>query len=423
MNGPHLRSLLRSVPAAVRQDYAATLAVQWLVLGAGLYLFHLVAQRGSVGGFAYYQIARGVVSTFQPVLLLGLGLGLQRYLPRTEHTTRRLARHALYTETALVVVAGLTGAAAGQWIAARLGLSGGRLAVVAIVVMLGGNCLCTVALAALRGNQQVLDANLTYGLGLGLMPLVGYFAAERIEDFLIVQGVGAAAIGVWGMLVVRRRPPAVAGTAEPTLRTLLAYGVRRMPGEVALPALYTFPTFAVAVALPGGPEAGYVGFATSAVTLICSFFSMLTPVLLPRLSRLFHRAGEDTGVRRVLTALPVLAAMLAVVPTLIIVGFAPALVHGFLGAEFSAAVPVLRAGVLAAIPLAMFYAARPTMEALLKAKFMSRLLVACLALEVVMTWIGTMFLTPGYAAVLGLVTATAALGVDAAGLTAYAVRR
>ncbi|KUL42101.1 lipopolysaccharide biosynthesis protein [Actinoplanes awajinensis] len=416
------RSLLRIVPAAVRRDYASTLLVQWFVLGTGLFLFHLVAERGSVDGFAYYQIARGTVTTFQPALLLGLGLGLQRYLPRTEHTTRRLARHALSTEALVVVGVGLAGAGAGNWIAGLLGLPGGRPAVAAILIMLGGNCLTTVALAALRGNQQIVDANLTFGLGLGLMPLVAFVAAERIEDFLIIQGLGAAVVGLWGTLVVRHRPRTFFKHPEPTIKTLISYGLKRMPGELALPALYTFPTFAVAVTMPGDPVAGFVGFTTSAVTLICSLFAMLTPVLMPRLSRLFHRAGEDAGVRQLLTALPLAAGLLAAVPTTVIFVFAPALVHGFLGDEFSPAIPVLRLGVLAAIPMAMFYAARPTMETLLEAKFLSRLLLACLALEVVMTCIGTVFFAPQHAAVLGLAAAATALGIDAVWLAGYALR-
>jgi hypothetical protein len=62
------------------------------------------------------------------------------------------------------------------------------------------------------------------------------------------------------------------------------------------------------------------------------------------------------------------------------------------------------------------------METLLEAKFLSRLLIACLALEIVVTCIGTVFLAAPHAAVLGLTLAAAALGVDAVGLAAHAVR-
>ena len=417
-----LRALLRSVPAGLRRDYVATLVVQWFVLGAGLLLFHLVARRDSVHGFTFYQVARSAVSTVQPALLLGLGVGLYRYLPRTGHTTRRLARHALCIEAGVVVGVGLAGTGAGEQVAALLGLPGGRSAVAAVVVLLAGNCLCTVSLAALRGNHQGLAANLVSGLGFGVIPLLAFAAADRLEDFLTLQGLGTTLVGVWGTLLVRHAPASPPTAAEPTLATLLAYGIRRMPGELALPALYTFPTVMVAVAMPGSPEAGYVGFTTSAVTLVCSFFAMLTPVLMPRLSRLFHRGGEQRGVRQLLTVLPLLGGLLSAVPTGLVVLCAPPLVRGFLGPEFSAAVPVLRLGVLAAIPLAMFYTARPTMDTLLDAKVMSRLLLGCLGAAIVVTIAGTAFLTPPYAAMAGLAAASTALGCDAARRTARAVR-
>ncbi|MEU4624809.1 hypothetical protein AB0G04_33160 [Actinoplanes sp. NPDC023801] len=419
---PGLRSLLRTVPSAVRHDYAATFAIQCFVLGTGLLLFHLVARRDSVDGFAFYQIARGMVTTLQPALLLGLGVGLYRYLPRAEHRGRRLARQVWYLEAALVTVVTLAGAAAGEQIAALLGLPGGRSAVTAVLIMLGGNCLCTITLAALRGNRQEAVSNVALGAGFGLTPLIAFAATDRLEDFLIVQGLGTAMVGVAGLLAVRS-DPAPAATAEPGIRTLISYGVRRMPGELALPGFYTLPTLAVAVTMPESPQAGYVGFTTSAVTLICSVFAMLTPVLMPRISRLFHRPEEHGTVRQLLTVLPLLAGSAAAVPAAVIVAFAPLMVRAFLGPEFGDAIPVLRLGVLAAVPLAMFYAARPTLDTLLEAKVVSRLLVGVLLLQFVVTGIGTVFLATPHAAVLGLLVAAFVLGCHAAGLAAYALRR
>ncbi|MEU4428151.1 oligosaccharide flippase family protein [Actinoplanes sp. NPDC024001] len=420
-----VRSLLRAVPAAVRRDYAATLLVQWFVLGSGLFLFHMVAQRGGVDGFAYYQIARGVVSTFQPLVTLGLSQALQRYLPRTSSGTDRLARQAILIQAGVAGVFALGGVALSPWLAEFLGIGGGAAAVGAVLIMLTGNCLCTLAAAALRGTHQVARSNTVSAVGLGLVPVIAFALADRIDDFLVLQGSGMVLVAAWGAVTVRRQrpaPPAPHHGADPTMRTLLRYGVRRLPGDIALPALFTYPTFAVAAVLPGSPEAGYVGFTTSAVTLICSFFGMLTPVLLPRLSRLFHRSGKDGATLRMLTSLPVSAAGLAAVAAAVFAVFAPLLVRGFLGPEFAPAVGVLRAGVVAAIPFAMYYAARPTLDALLEAPVMSRLLLACLALEVLLTHVTQSVLAPTYAAVVALCGAAAVLGVCSERLVVRALR-
>jgi O-antigen/teichoic acid export membrane protein len=205
---------------------------------------------------------------------------------------------------------------------------------------------------------------------------------------------------------------AAPGGAHPALGALLRYGLRRTPGDIALPALFAFPTFAVAAALPGRPEAGYVGFATSAITLICSVFGMLTPVLLPRLSGRFHTGADDPALHRGLLVLPLVAAGLAAALTATIMLAAAPLVHGFLGPEFGGAVPSLRLGLLAAVPLAMYYAARPTLDALHEAPVTTGLLLGCLAAEVGLTFALGTVLSPPVAAVTALGVAALVLGAS-----------
>ncbi|BAL90897.1 putative polysaccharide biosynthesis protein [Actinoplanes missouriensis 431] len=421
--------LLRAVPRAVRRDYAASLLSQWFVLGIGLFLFYVVARRGGAAGFAYYQIARGVVSSFQPLAMIGLGQGLHRYLPRTSTGTERLARQAFGIQAAVTVGLMLLGIALGPQVSRLLGLHGGTLAVAAIMVMLIGNCLCSTAVAALRGSHQVARANTISAVGFGLTPILAVPAAGPVEHFLLAQGAGMILVAAWGTFTVRHRSPAPPAPAwsrsEPTLRTLMGYGLRRLPGDMALPALFTYPTFAVAVALPGGPEAGFVGFASSAVTLICSLFGTLTPVLLPRLSRLFQHGAVADGpdpTRSMLLRLPLYAALLAAVAAAFVASVAPTLVTGFLGPEFTGAIGVLRLGVLSAIPLAVFYAARPTLDALLDRPVISRLLLACLALQVTVTHVAQLTLPAPHAAVLALCVAATVLGAGAHHLVVRALR-
>jgi O-antigen/teichoic acid export membrane protein len=418
-----LRSLLLSVPAAVRHDYLASVAVQWSSLALQLVLFHLVAERGSVDGFAFYQIARGAVSTVQPLAMAGLGTGLQRYLPRCGARAAALARRAFAVQVAIMVVVAMTGYALAGPLSDLLGLDG-RHAVGAITIMLAGNCLCTTSVAALRGTGQVSFANATSLAGLAVVPVVAFFLASGIESFLVLQGFGMLAAAGCAIAVTEAAEPSKTETSsgtetpsgtetrdEASLRRLVRYGLGRTPGDLALPALFAFPTFAVANALPGAGDAGFVGFMTSAVTLVCSIFAMLSPVLLPRLSGLFHSPDGGASVHRGLLVLPLAAAGVAAVLGAVVALLAPILVGWFLGAEFDRAEPVLRLGLIAAVPVAMFYAIRPTLDALQDVPMTTWLLAGSLAVEVPLTYVLRLVMHPAFAAVLAFVIATAALGV------------
>jgi O-antigen/teichoic acid export membrane protein len=407
-----LRSLLLSVPVAIRHDYLASVAVQWISLALQLVLFHLVAERGSVDGFAFYQIARGAVSTVQPLAMAGLGTGLQRYLPRCGTRAPALARRAFVLQAGLTAVITLTGCALGGPLARLLGLDGPR-AVGVIAVMLAGNCLCATAVAALRGTGQVAFANVASLAGLAVVPVVAFFLSWGIESFLVLQGAGMLAAAGCAIAVTDASGGPGAGDCEASLRRLVRYGLGRTPGDLALPALFAFPTFAVANALRGTGDAGFVGFMTSAVTLVCSVFAMLSPVLLPRLSVLFHNPGGGASVHRGLLALPFVAGGVAALLGAAVVLLAPVLVRWFLGAEFDRAEPVLRLGMIAAVPVAMFYAIRPTLDALQDVPMTAWLLVGALALEVPLTYALRPVVHPPYAAVLAFGLAAAALGGSA----------
>jgi O-antigen/teichoic acid export membrane protein len=296
-----------------------------------------------------------------------------------------------------------------------LGINDGNRPVQAILVALAGTCLWSLSIAALRGSGQVVLSNTMWILGLGVVPILAFLLVRTMESFLALQGAGMSAVAVWGIAAVRwKRPDGWVenqGRPAPNLRTLLTYGIRRTPGDIALPALFSFPTFFVASSTQGGPEAGYVGFATSAVMLICAAFGMLTPVLLPRLSSQLARPVVASSLWAGLRMLPIAAVCLATSATAILFFCAPTVIRVFLGEEFAGAVPLLRLGLLASIPLVAFYAARPTLDALQDAPVTVKLLLGCFVLEVVVTYLGGHFLAPASAAVLGLGIAAGALGI------------
>jgi O-antigen/teichoic acid export membrane protein len=405
------------------RDYAATYVVEVLTLLSGLALFHLVATRAGPDGFTYYQVARGVISTLQPVVMIGLVIALQRYLPRVGAGASRLGRQAFMVQVGLVTGVGVVGWAAAPLIGEMLAIPGGAGPVRTIFVALAGICLLALAVAALWGTGLVAAANLSTLVGLGVVPIVAFLLMGRVDLFLAVQGAVLVALAVAVMVLVIRSPrrdgAAPMDLHGPRLSTVLKYGLARVPGDVALPALYAFPVFFVARASAGGPETGYLGFATSTVALVCSVFATLTPVLLPRLSERLAGSTMSAATWRSLRALPVAAVALAGVAVVVLFLLAPVIVRGYLGPEFAGAIPVLRAGLLPAMALAAFYAARPVLDALQDRPLTVKFLVGALAVEVSTTYLGASFFSPTDAAILGFGVAALMLG----GLSQVAVLR
>ncbi|HEX5204944.1 MAG TPA: hypothetical protein VFW27_33920 [Actinoplanes sp.] len=414
---PAMRFLAR-VPAVVRRDYVATAASSWLTLASGLLLFHLVAQRSGVAGFAYYQVARGAVATVQPLALAGMVPALHRYLPRAGHRVRVLARQAFLFEVVVLNVLGLITLLYAED-AGRLFGIGGAAQVRAVMLLTAGGGLCALAVAALRGCGDVRASILASLTGSALAPLAAFALTSKIDVFLALQGAAMAAVAGWA---ITRAGPRGAGKSPagprpaPRLRTLLRYGIGRAPGDVALPGLFAFPTFFVAGAASDPAGAGYVGFTTSAITLVCSIFGMLTPVLLPRISGHAHEAaaagrGFDPDLAHGLRILPFAAAGVAALASAVVVVTAGPVVHWFLGADFHEAVAVLRFGVLVSVPLAVFYAVRPTIDALHEAPVATVLLVGALVAEVMATYLAALVVPAWPAALLGFAAAAMLLAV------------
>jgi O-antigen/teichoic acid export membrane protein len=411
---PAIRLLAR-VPAAVRRDFVASTGTFWLTLASGLLLFHLVAKRSGTAGFAYYQVARGAVATVVPLALGGLVPAVHRYLPRAGRRMRVLARQVFLLEVVVLNVLGLITLLFAEDVGRLFGI-GGAAQVRAVVLVTAGSCLCALAMGALRGCGDVRLSILVSLIGFGLVPLAAFAVTSEVDAFLALQGAAMAAVAVWGIVAAgpRGAEKAPAGPRPaPPLTTFLRYGIRRVPGDIALPGLFAFPTFFVAGASSTSAEAGYVGFTTSAITMICSIFGMLTPVLLPRLSGHAHDAaaggrGLDADLAHGLKVLPFAAAGVAALASAVVVVTAAPVVHWFLGTDFHEAVAVVRFGVPVSVPLTVFYAARPTIDALRDTPVTTVLLVGALAAEVAATY-GAALVMPDWPAALSGFAAAALL--------------
>ena len=257
-------------------------------------------------------------------------------------------------------------------------LLGGLLVAVAAAVLHG------VAYGLFRGQQDMRRANLLQFTAVGALP-VGVLLWDGLSVAESAYWIGTAwlVIAAVGVVVGLRRSSG--GSSCEDLRhavgELLRYGIPRIPGEFALSGIFAIPV--VVLAQRGGVEAaGHLGFGITLVSLAASGFAPLGLFVLPSIATRFG-AGDVSGVRRDVVRLLCLCLFLVVTGVAVIQGGVPFLVTVGLGAEFEAAVPVVRLALLAAIPYVCYVVLRAVLDAASAWPYNSKNLLISLASFVV----------------------------------------
>lgn len=189
-----------------------------------------------------------------------------------------------------------------------------------------------------------------------------------VGDGTVVQS--AYAIGLlWGLVSVvaiffgmrQSSGGTNGGNIREAVRSLLGYGLPRVPGEFALSAIFALPV--IVTAQRGGVEpAGQLGFGITLVSLASSGFAPIGMFVLPQVASRLAR-GEVAGVRGDVAKLLGICIGIAISGTLALWLLAPAIVTLGLGKDFAEAVPVVRLALFAVVPYVVYVVLRSVLDA------------------------------------------------------------
>ncbi len=355
----------------MRRNYLITFASEFIVIGAGFLVYWVAARYWSAQAFGEYMLARRTLSLLHLPCALGLGLSVPRFVALATARPDEAPRPFLLAGVALAAIplaslGVLFALAPGWW--ATLFFSAASYA-----SLLPGLYLATVGLILhvlvygyLRGHLRMAGANavqlIVYGiipLGTFLVPGLTVGAALMVlgVSWIIVAGTCALLIAAGELRRNAGRPLALRTAA----RELLAYGIPRLPGDVALSALYTLPATLTAH-WASVEAAGHVAFGISALNLAAGVFSPVGLVLMPTATAM-QASGRLVELRRSVWRLVMVGGLLAVGATVVLEFVAPLLVSWYLGPAFAAAALVLRLVGLALAPQVVYLVLRDPIDA------------------------------------------------------------
>jgi O-antigen/teichoic acid export membrane protein len=363
------------VRKSIWREYGQALLAEAISVLLGLAVPAIAARRWGVTGFAEYSIVYRALAFLAPTLLLGLTVSLPRFLGRSSATGSaedhsqgedRRGREdylvaALVMQTAVLGVAFIILIGADSlWSELLFGRPGHHTLLLALQCLLTGGCLWAICSAYLRGLFLMRRANTLLVWYVGVVPLSAILLADSIASVLVLTG------GLWfagSLLAVvpwRWRLPSV-DTVRERIGELGRFGIRRVPGEMALFGLFAVPPI-LATHAQTLATAGYLAFALSLVTVSGSLFTPISLVLLPHASRaMSQRQGPE--IRSHVQRLLVGVCAISIVGVVVLEVGAGELVRLYLGSRFTGATKVLRE-IAPAIPAyAIFISLRSVLDA------------------------------------------------------------
>jgi O-antigen/teichoic acid export membrane protein len=347
------------------REYAGTLATQFLVLSCQILVYKFAARFLGTVGFSEYAVSRRTISLLQPVALLGIGVGLPRYIAMAEAAgdfgrVKRFFGSAIWCVCfAVAVIASLLIVWKDWFSYLFFGTRQYGELVPALSVMLIGLSAHGLAYAFLRGRMAISRANVLNLLNLGIVPLVVLFWFNKSVAFVLWSlafGWTAVALGALVQL------PVAAATKNHSSerRELIRYSLQRVPGDFVMTALISLPAIFAAHA-SGIQLAGYVAFGVSIVNMIAAMFAPVGVVLLPKISRNLM-AGLSASMRGEIRLIGWLAALISFAIIVVLEVLAPLFIRAFLGGAFEPAVGTVRILAIAALPLALYSALRSVID-------------------------------------------------------------
>jgi O-antigen/teichoic acid export membrane protein len=321
---------------------------QLVVAVGGLILYRQLATEKGLDGFADYALIKQAVLLFVPVALVGLGPALPRAIAahrvdaRPEDADVYLVGSLATIAVTTTVLALLAFAAPGLTSSLLFGAADRQSLVAPLVATLASTVLFRVAYGYFRGRGLFVVGSAIESLGIAAAPvvIVALRPDARIQHLVLAM---AATLAVLAGAAVM---PAVGRALRAGLRgfrsgtgSLLRYGYRRVPGDVAFVVLVASAP-ALLARVGSRREVAYFSAGQQIIALLTIAGLPIGLVALPRLARLW--TTDRDAASRLMLRLVQVAVLVGVFITPQLVGFGDIAARAWLGPAFADSSTIVR---------------------------------------------------------------------------------
>jgi O-antigen/teichoic acid export membrane protein len=326
-------------------DIFITFLTEIFVLTGFFVTYRLIAGHFGAEGVGEYSLVKRAISLFQPLLFLGLGMGLSRYLAAARGNKERAAYLQAGAGAILffsLVFLFFVNSFRQSFALLVFGSTDYERLVGPFSMLLAGFVLHGFVYAYFRGFLKVKVFNVLQAINLVLVPIavITIFHGKNIETIIYFTGVWVFFVGLIFLLFFLKDMIKPVSGVRKSFKELMLYGLPRFGGDLILAGFFSLgPIFAAHVI--SIKEVGYLSISQSLLSSACAFLAPLGLVLLPRVSNLMAKGREDL-IKKNISLLGEAVIQCSIYLCVQLICFSDIIIKYWLGADFIEAVPVLQ---------------------------------------------------------------------------------
>ncbi|OFX21248.1 MAG: hypothetical protein A2033_11080 [Bacteroidetes bacterium GWA2_31_9] len=352
-----------------KNDYFLTFIVEFIVLISGLLVYKFAAKLPEVNDFSEYAICRRTISFIHPLLILGLGVGIPRYIAFSTENKSTNSEGSYFISGLIIVISVLIPSMIiinifkSEFAFLFFGDKNFEYLISFLNILVVGMIFHSIAYGYLRGRLYMGYANFLQFINLGIIPLLIFFIFNNIKDVLLYTGLGWILISIIFNLLIIIKVKWNKSEIKSSAKDLLIFGIQRVPGDLVLAGFLALPAYFTAhIVSDNLTTAGYVAFSMSLLNMAGATFGPICLILLPKASRAI--ANKDyhllkTYVKNI-TILTLVATSFGMI---IIEIFANKFIDLYLGNIYDELVLCVRITIIASIGYTVYISLRSILDA------------------------------------------------------------
>jgi O-antigen/teichoic acid export membrane protein len=282
------------------KGYIVTFGTEITIMCLSFLIFRIANQQLSEFGFSEYNVFRRTTSLLLPLLMIGLGVAIPRFISLEKNRNSLFLTGIIWIFISSIILISILFFGVDFFSKLFFGSISYKLHIISIGFLLMNFGFHSCIYGYLRGKLNVYFSNFIQLLNTGIIPLFVFFISSNILEIIVynVLFLFCSCLIFTLVLIKKHKIKLKINYFKEDSKILLNYGLPRVIGDFSLLAILSLPTYIILKIENNLLIAGDVAYGITLLNLAGAIFSPLSLVLLPEISTFLIEKNIKSIVKR-----------------------------------------------------------------------------------------------------------------------------